>query len=92
MGVTIGDLAWSRDGKHLYAKKVNGALIVADVQSQGGEFSRGSIATDIFSPPGGLSAFDTARPTAGYLAVVPVDENLALPISLVLNWGSELKK
>jgi len=91
MAVTIGDLAWSRDGKHLYAKKVNGALIVADVQSQGGEFHAG-VLRQIFSPPGGLSAFDTARPTAGYQAAVPVDETLALPISLVLNWGSELKK
>jgi hypothetical protein len=90
MAVTIGDLAWSRDGKHLYAKKVNGALIVADVQSQGGEFHAG-VLRQIFSPPG-LSAFDTARPTAGYLAAVPVDETLALPISLVLDWGSELKK
>jgi hypothetical protein len=52
MAVTIGDLAWSRDGKHLYAKKVNGALIVADVQSQGGEFHAG-VLRQIFSPPGG---------------------------------------
>jgi hypothetical protein len=65
-------------------------LIVANVQSQGGEFHAG-VLRQIFSPPG-LSAFDTARPTAGYLAAVPVEQTLALPISLVLDWGSELKK
>jgi hypothetical protein len=42
---------WSRDSKHLYAKNVNGALIVADVQSQGGEFHAGVIATDFLAAP-----------------------------------------
>jgi hypothetical protein len=50
--VIIGDLVWSRDGKHLLAKNVNRALIVADVQSQGGEFHAGVIATDLLPARG----------------------------------------
>jgi hypothetical protein len=67
-----------------------GALMVVDVQIGGGEFHAG-VPRQIFSPPGGVSAFDTA-PDGRILARVPVEQGMSPPITLVVNWDAEMKK
>ena len=83
-------VAWSRDGKQLYTRDTTGALTVVDVQTQGGEFHAG-VPRQIFSPPGGVSGFDTA-PDGRILALVPVEPEMSPPITLVMNWDAELIK
>jgi len=59
-------------------------------KAKGANFTQ-ELLRQIFSPPEGVSAFDTA-PDGRILAAAPVEQALAPPISLVLNWDSELKK
>jgi len=65
-------------------------LIVANVQSQGGEFHAG-VLRQIFSPPGGTKRL-WYRASDGRIWWRCPWSTLALPTSLVLNWDSELKK
>ena len=81
-------MAWSRDGKQLYYRSVNGPLMVADVQSQGDEFH--AAAPRQFFSGSTLGSIDTA-PDGRLLVRVPAEHGEASPITVVLNWDAELK-
>jgi len=93
-GVGLGSLAvavtWSRDGKQLYFRDAASGLMAVDVQIQGNEFHAG-LPRQIFSAPGGVRPIDTA-PDGRILVMLQAEQEVSSPITLVLNWDTELKK
>jgi len=81
-------LAWSRDGKQLYYRSVDGPLMVADVQSQGNEFHAG--APRQFFSGTTIGSIDTT-PDGRLLVRVSAEHGEASPITIVLNWEAEVK-
>jgi eukaryotic-like serine/threonine-protein kinase len=91
-GVTMNvpGLTWSRDGKQLYFRDTAGGLMVVDVQPQGSEFHAG-VPRQIFMAAGGVRPLDTA-PDGRILVALQAEQEIASPITLVLNWDQEMKK
>jgi Tol biopolymer transport system component len=91
-GVAMGipGITWSRDGKELYFRDVNGGLMAVDVQPQGNEFHAG-LPKQIFMSPGGVWPLDTA-PDGRILVAIRAEQEVSSPITLVLNWDQELKR
>jgi Tol biopolymer transport system component len=81
-------LAWSHDGKQLYYRSIDGPLMVADVQSQGNEFHAG--APRQFFSGSTVGGIDTT-PDGRLLVRVSAEHGEASPITIVLNWETELK-
>jgi Tol biopolymer transport system component len=86
----IPAIAWSRDGKRLYFRDGAGGLMAVDVQPQGSEFHSG-LPRQIFMAPGGVRPIDTA-PDGRILVALQAEQEIASPITLVLNWDVEMKK
>jgi serine/threonine protein kinase/Tol biopolymer transport system component len=91
-GVTMGvaGLAWSRDGKQLYFRDAAGGLMAVDVQPQGSEFHAG-VPRQLFTAAGGVRPLDTA-PDGRILVALEAGQEIASPITLVLNWDAEMRK
>ena len=91
-GVAMGvpGITWSRDGKELYFRDVTGALMTVDVQPQDSEFHSG-LPRQIFTSLGGVRPMDAA-PDGRILVMIQADQEISPPITLVLNWDTELKK
>jgi Tol biopolymer transport system component len=83
-------ITWSRDGKQLYFRDSVGALMAVDIQAQGSEFRFG-LPKQFFAAPGGAWPLDTA-PDGRILAMIQADQQVILPLTLVLNWDAEMKK
>ena len=83
-------ITWGRDGKQLYFRDSTGALMAVDVQGQGNEF-HSSLPKQINTAPGGVWPLDTA-PDGRILVAILADQRVSSPITLVLNWDTELKK
>jgi Tol biopolymer transport system component len=91
-GVTMNmpGVVWSRDGKQLYFRDASGGLMAVDVQSQSSEFHPGA-PRQIFTAPGGVWLLDAAS-DGRILAAIRAEQEVASPLTLVLNWDAEMKK
>ncbi len=91
-GVTMGPpgIVWSRDGKQMYFRDAAGGLMAVDVQPQGAEIHAGP-PRQIFIAPGGVSPLDSA-PDGRILVSIRAEQEVASPLTLVLNWDAEMKK
>jgi Tol biopolymer transport system component/aminoglycoside phosphotransferase (APT) family kinase protein len=91
-GVTMGvpGIAWSRDGKQLYFRDAAGGLMAVDVEPQGSEFHSGA-PRQIFMATGGVRPMDTAA-DGRILVALEAGQEIASPITLVLNWDAEMRK
>ena len=91
-GVTMGTpgLVWSRDGKHIYFRDTAGGLMTVDVQPQGSEFHAG-VPRQIFMTQGGVRPLESA-PDGRILVALQAEQEIASPLTMVLNWDAEIKK
>jgi hypothetical protein len=64
--------------------------MTVDVQPQGSEFHAG-VPRQIFMAVGGVRPLDTA-PDGRILVALEAGQEIASPITLVLNWDAEMKK
>ena len=85
---------WRRDGKELFFLADNTKLMAAAVNGQGAQFSVGAVHM-LFEArwrPGGRSAYDVAVDGQKILGAILVEQPVASPITLVVNWLADLKK
>jgi hypothetical protein len=64
--------------------------MAVDLQSQNSEFRSGA-PRQIFTATGGVSPLDTAA-DGRILAAIRAEQEVASPLTLVLNWDAEMKK
>jgi Tol biopolymer transport system component len=87
-GGSASSLAWSRDSKELYYRATDGTLMATDVHVHSNDFHaeppRQILATSI-------EWIDTA-PDGRILVRLPAEQEIAPPMTVVLNWDEELRE
>ena len=79
---------WSRDGKELFYTN-GGKLMSVEVKTGGSTFEAGT-PTLLFESRG--RTYDASADGQRFLVAVPVEEATSTPITVVLNWTTDLKK
>jgi serine/threonine protein kinase len=88
--------AWSRGGKELDYLDANGKLYSVSIATDGGEFDAG-LPTALFQGPIGAAVsqfrhFDPAPDGERFVFDPPAQQTEVIPITVVLNWTSELPR
>jgi Tol biopolymer transport system component len=88
---------WRRDGKELYYLASDGELMAVEVK--GGSTFEAGVATPLFKTrrrvpvsSSDLFSYDVAADGQRFLVSTDVGETTASPLTVVLNWTSDLKK
>jgi Tol biopolymer transport system component len=81
---------WSRDGRELYFISADNKMMAVEVKGDGKKFDAG-VPKPLFSVPG-QAQFDVSK-DGRLLIQVPVDQAASnVPLTVVVNWQSALKK
>jgi serine/threonine protein kinase len=88
---TAGGFAptWRRDGRELYYVSVDGKLMVAEITVKGSTLEASS-PRPLFEMRG--VNYDVMSDGRRFILNIPVETQLALPLTLVVNWDVEVKK
>lgn len=90
-GSVPGGARWRRDGKELFYRHRNGALMAADVSFEG-ERVRTGLPRQLFPLSLAATQWDVASDGQRFLVAVPVDPSSADPVTIVLNWPRMLRQ
>ena len=81
---------WRRDGREIFFGGLDGTMMAAPVRTEGIRFAVGE-AREIFqAPQGGQRSYYGVTRDTRFLVNAAPDRSDALPITLVVNWHSEL--
>jgi eukaryotic-like serine/threonine-protein kinase len=89
-GSVVGGARWRRDGKELFYRHPNGALMSVDVSVDGAAV-RTSLPRQLFLLPPSVTNWDVLPDGQRFLVSMPVTPQTTDPISVVLNWQAALK-
>ncbi|HYG09639.1 MAG TPA: hypothetical protein VD835_06675, partial [Pyrinomonadaceae bacterium] len=86
---------WRRDGRELFYLSADGKLMAVEVDGSSDTFESG-VPGPLFEPRVGAisgdSPYDVAADGRRFLVKVLVEENAPAPITVVLNWTTDLKR
>ncbi|HWS90074.1 MAG TPA: protein kinase [Pyrinomonadaceae bacterium] len=90
-----GSPRWRRDGRELFYLSADGKLMVVEVDGSSDTFKAG-VPGPLFEPRVGAisgdSPYDAAADGRRFLIKVPVEETAPAPVTVVLNWTTDLKR
>jgi dipeptidyl aminopeptidase/acylaminoacyl peptidase len=87
------DARWRRDGKELFYTAPDGRLMVAEVNIKGAEVEIGAVRPLFGTLPVGYGyQYDVSADGQRFLAVMPNEQAVPEPLTLVQNWTAALKK
>jgi hypothetical protein len=82
---------WRGDGKELFCRSEEGDVMAAPVSARGMAFQPGT-PTALFRSPTGSAGLAVSADGQKFLVTMPEFESRQIPITIVLNWMSLLKK
>jgi len=77
---------WRRDGRELFYRDPNGAMMAVDVKFTGTTVATG-VPRKLFDLAGPVATWDVADDGQRFLVLLPAMPSVADPISVVLNWS-----
>src|SRR5262249_40564672 len=84
---------WSHDGKKLYYVKFDGTIVAVSLDEKEGELKQGAT-SELFRPPILINISNRWQYDVDhldrFLINIPVEDVVASPITLVLNWKPPL--
>jgi Tol biopolymer transport system component len=84
---------WRRDGRELYYLNRDGDIRAAAIKVSGSILEGGTVQTLFrFSRPPVRYPYDVSADGQRFLVMVPVDQSAATPLTVVMNWQSDVKK
>ena len=80
---------WRGDGKELFYRNVDGAVLAADV-SVDGDLVRTALPRQLFALPLTVTNWDVMPDGQRFLVLLPVTASVPDPISVILNWQTAI--
>jgi hypothetical protein len=85
-GSLVTGARWRRDGRELFYRDPNAAMMTVDVKFAGTAVETG-VPRKLFELPGAVGNWDVADDGQRFLMLLPATPAMADPISVVLNWS-----
>jgi serine/threonine protein kinase/Tol biopolymer transport system component len=86
-----GTPRWRADGKELFYLTPGLTVMSAEVETKGGTFNVKKVAR-LFDLPKDAGGYDVSRDGQRFIAALPKRDEVAQPLTVMLNWTAALKK